>query len=154
MKLVVEGPKIVTLFLEIPYKMNLCPSAPVKLCYTPWNFQGQKPRLSWSPLETVGNANSYFNWPMEFPHYIFSIYTPKKFQVLTGFPIVGRVWGGYPTPPCVQFFRKTPHQTSCSSIGHRLPHLKMKPPTPLKREAPFHEMIPRKSTINNNLKSS
>ena len=32
------------------------------------------------------------------------------------------------------------------------------PPTPppprLKRETPFHEMIPRKTTINNNLKSS
>ena len=39
------------------------------------------------------------------------------------------------------------------------PHLKMKPPIlktfpPLKREASFHEMIPRKSTINNNLKSN
>ena len=45
--------------------------------------------------------------------------------------------------------------------GHPLPHLKVKPthlknkpPTPLKRETPFHEMIPRKITINNNLKSS
>ena len=27
-------------------------------------------------------------------------------------------------------------------------------PPPLEREAPFHEMIPRKSTVNNNLKSS
>ena len=40
------------------------------------------------------------------------------------------------------------------------PHLKMKPAPsekqtlPLKREAPFHEMIPRKSTIYNILKSS
>ena len=25
-------------------------------------------------------------------------------------------------------------------------------PLPLKREAPFHEMIPSKSTLNNNLK--
>ena len=31
-------------------------------------------------------------------------------------------------------------------------YLKMKPP-PLKPEAPFHEMIPRKSTIKNNLTS-
>ena len=152
MKLIVEGPKIVTLFLEIPYKMKLCPSAPVKLCYTPWNFQGQKPRLSWSPLETVGNANSYFNWPLELPHYIFSIYTPKKFQVLTGFPIVGRAWGGcspYPT----MFLKTLPHQTWCSSMGRPPHHLNMKPPTPLKCEAPYHETIPRKSTINNNLKS-
>ena len=29
-----------------------------------------------------------------------------------------------------------------------------KTPTPLKREVPFHEMIPRKNTLNNNLKSS
>ena len=37
------------------------------------------------------------------------------------------------------------------------PHLKMKRPpplTPLKHETPFHEMIPTKSTINNNLGSS
>ena len=38
-------------------------------------------------------------------------------------------------------------------------HLKMKPPhlkntDLLKREAPFHEMIPKKSTIKNNLKSA
>ena len=38
------------------------------------------------------------------------------------------------------------------------PHLKLEPPPfwktthPLKREAPFNEMIPRKSNINNNLK--
>ena len=153
MKLIVEGPKIVTLFLEIPYKMKLCPSALVKLCYTPWNFQGQKPRLSWSALETMGNANSYFNWPLEFPHYIFSIYTPKKSQVLTGFPIVGRTWGGCP-PLCYNFFEKLPIKPDAPPWGTPTPHLKMKPPNPLKHEAPFHEMIPRKSTINNNLKSS
>ena len=40
------------------------------------------------------------------------------------------------------------------------PHLKMKPPssdkqtTPIETWIPFHEMISRKSTINNNLKSS
>ena len=28
------------------------------------------------------------------------------------------------------------------------------PPRPLKHETPFHELIPRKSTINNHLKSS
>ena len=125
MKLIVEGPKIVTLFLEIPYKMKLCPSALVKLCYTPWNFQGQKPRLSWSPLETVGNANSYFNWPLELPHYIFSIYTPKKFQVLTGFPIVGRAWGGCPPYPTI--FLKTPPSNLMPLHGA--------PPAPLKNEA-------------------
>ena len=44
--------------------------------------------------------------------------------------------------------------------GTPLPHLKMKlppsekQPPPLKHDTPFYEMIPRKSTINNNLKSS
>ena len=41
----------------------------------------------------------------------------------------------------------------------RTPHLKMKPPPPLKREAlkreaPIKNVILRNSTINNNLKSS
>ena len=64
-------------------------------------------------------------------------------------------------PPILQFFsKKKPHQNQCSLMGCT-PHLKMKPPPsekqpshPLKCEAPFHEIIPRKSTINNNLKSS
>ena len=54
-----------------------------------------------------------------------------------------------------------PHQNWCPPWGAPPPpHLKMKPAPsekqtlPLKREAPFHEMIPRKSTINNILKSS
>ena len=34
----------------------------------------------------------------------------------------------------------TPH------LKMKLPHLKNTPPPPLKSEAPFHEMIPRKST--------
>ena len=135
MKLIVEGPKIVTLFLEIPYKMKLCPSAPVKLYYTPWNFQGQKPRLSWSPLETVGNANSYFNWPLELPHYIFSIYTPKKFQVLTGFPIVGRAWGvggGGGVPPILRFFqKKNTIKTDVPPWGTPCPTQKWSHPPPI-----------------------
>ena len=153
MKLIVEGPKIVTLLLEIPYKMKLCPSAQVKLCYTRWNFQGQKPRLSWSPLETVGNANSYFNWPLELPHYIFSIYTPKKFQVLTGFPIVGTAWGDAP-PSILQFFSKNPPSNLMPFHGAPPTQLKNDATHPIEREAPFHEIIPRKRTINNNLKSS
>ena len=36
--------------LEIPDKMKLRPSALEKLCYTPWNSQNQKPRLSSAPL--------------------------------------------------------------------------------------------------------
>ena len=62
-------------------------------------------------------------------------------------------------PPILQFFLKPPPSKSISPIG-RTPHLNIKAshlknnPPPLKREAPFHEMIPRKSTINSNLKSS
>ena len=69
-------------------------------------------------------------------------------------------------PPIQRFFFEKPHQNQCPPMGHQPPpHLKMKPPLSekqplpppsplLKREVPFHEMIPRKSTINNNLKSS
>ena len=51
----------------------------------------------------------------------------------TGFPIVG----GGGAPPSYNFFEPPPP-----------------PPAPLRHETAFHEMIPRKSTINNNLKSS
>ena len=49
----------------------------------------------------------------------------------TGFPIVG---GEVPPHPTI--------------------FLNLPPPAPLGHETAFHEMIPRKSTINNNLKSS
>ena len=64
-------------------------------------------------------------------------------------------------PPILQFFLKSPHQNQCPPYGAPPPPLKNKAPPPsekrpppLKREALFHEMIPRKSAINNNLKSS
>ena len=66
--------------------------------------------------------------------------------------------GGTPSPS-YNFFQKPPIRTDAPPMGHthhlkmKPPHLKNKPPS-LKCEAPFHEMIPRKSTINNNLKSS
>ena len=64
-------------------------------------------------------------------------------------------------PVILWFFLKPPshlHQNWCPPMGGH-PHLKMKPPIwktipPLKPETPFHEMIPRRSTTNNNLKSS
>ena len=72
----------VTLSLEIPDKMKLHPLALEKLCYTPRNFQGQKPGLSWSPLEMpflflIDLWNCYI---MLFQ------YNPKKFQVLNPLP--------------------------------------------------------------------
>ena len=61
------------------------------------------------------------------------------------------------------FFEPSPSSKVMAPMVHTS-HLKMKRPLPqsekqaplpsLKREAPFHEMIPRKSTIINNLKSS
>ena len=71
------------------------------------------------------------------------------------------VWGGHGRAPLtiLRFFEPPPPSKPMPPMGHT-PHLKMKLPLsekqtlPLKREAPFHKMIPRKSTINNNLKSS
>ena len=62
------------------------------------------------------------------------------------------------------FFENPPTKTDVPPMGHPL-HLKMKPPLDLrnkppppppslKHETPVHEMIPRKSTVNNNLKPS
>ena len=76
-----------------------------------------------------------------------------------GITIVVAGHGGHP-PHLTIFFRKPPHQNRCPPMGHPL-HLKIKSPPPsekqpppLKRQVPFHEVIPRKSTINDNLKSS
>ena len=56
-------------------------------------------------------------------------------------------------PPPYDLFEKPPSKPmppmGCTPHEKTTPH-----PLPLKRQAPFHEMIPRKSTINNNLKSS
>ena len=51
------------------------------------------------------------------------------------------------------------HQNRCPPWGippikNEVPPSEKQPSLPLKREAPFHEMIPRKITININLKSS
>ena len=47
-----------------------------------------------------------------------------------------------------------PHQNWCPPLKMKShPSEKQPPSPPLKRETPFHEIIPRKSTINNNLKS-
>ena len=58
--------------------------------------------------------------------------------------------------PILQFFSNPPPIKTDAPHG-AFPHLKMKPPPsekypPLKRETPFHEMIPRKSTLNKNSK--
>ena len=57
-----------------------------------------------------------------------------------------------------EFFRNPPHQNwyppwDIPRLKNEAPHLKNNPP-PLKHEAPYHEMIPRKCTINNDLKSA
>ena len=67
--------------------MKIHSSALEKLCYTPWNIQGQKPRLSWLPLEMpILFLIDLWNF-----HIIFFQYTPKKFQVLN-------------PPTCLEFF--------------------------------------------------
>ena len=72
---------------------------------------------------------------------------------------IGRAWGG--ASSILRFFLKPPPPTKTDAFPWGTPHLKIKPhpsekqpPPQLKHETPFHEMIPRKSTINNNLKSS
>ena len=71
--------------------------------------------------------------------------------------------GGMGAPTSIlQFFSKPPPPHYQNWCRHELTpsHLKMKPPSdlknnpPLKHETPFHEIIPRNSTINNNLQSS
>ena len=61
--------------------------------------------------------------------------------------------GGGCTPYLTIFFKDPPsHQNQCPLMEHP-PLLKNEAP-PLKHEKPFHEMILRKNTINNNLESS
>ena len=87
-----------------------------------------------------------------------------KFQdYFTGFPIFRGAWQA--PPSSYNFFLKLPSiktdypHEGAPPLKNEAPHLKNNTPPPppsppLKHEAPFHEMIPRKSTINNNLKSS
>ena len=81
---------------------------------------------------------------------------------LAGFPIVGGIGGwGAPIPHPTIFF-ETPPSKAMPPMGC-IPPLKYEAPPPsekqtptpppLKSEAPFHKMILRKSTINNNLES-
>ena len=70
----------------------------------------------------------------------------------------GGAWGAWGHPPSYWFFRKPPTKTNAPS-GVTTPPLKnevlpSEKETPsLKDETPFHEMIPRRSIINNNLES-
>ena len=72
----------------------------------------------------------------------------------------GGTWGG--APPLIQRFffwnprpsKPMPHMGHPPPINNEVPPSEKQPSPPLKREAPFHEMIPRKITINSNLKSS
>ena len=82
-----------------------------------------------------------------------------KWCMLSGFPTMG---GGHPPPPSNDFFWKPPSKLM-PPMGYPpyknedAPIWKTTPPPshpPLKHEVPFHEIIPRKGTVNNNLKSS
>ena len=67
-------------------------------------------------------------------------------------------WGVSPHPTI--FFETSPPPSKQMpipihpSLKNEAPRSEKQPPPALKREVSFHEMIPRKSTINNNLKSS
>ena len=74
--------------------------------------------------------------------------------------MAGRGMGGRPPHPTTFFEPPPPIKSNAPPMGSPLlkneaphPNLKTTPPA-LKSEAPFHEMIPRKSKINNNLISS
>ena len=94
--------------------------------------------------------NNLHNWPKWKNYFYYNLVcTPLKFLLW------GR--GGLNLQPN---FQKGGDLTGPPNpMGHPPPHLKMKQPPsekfpPLKRQIPFHKMIPRKSTINNNLNSS
>ena len=114
------------------------PLSPGKIVLHPMELPGPKTKTF---LITPGNVNSYFNWPLEFPHYIFSTY-PQQISSSYRVSHIGESMGGALPHPKI-FFSKTLHQNWCPSMGHS-PHLKMSPP-PSKRKALFHEMILRKS---------
>ena len=71
----------------------------------------------------------------------------------------GGAWGGG-APSILRFFSNPLPSPQNQCPPWASPHLKMKPPssdkqtTPIETWIPVHEMISRKSTINNNLKSS
>ena len=71
------------------------------------------------------------------------------FQHLTGFLIVGDGEGSNPTTKT-----NAPHGAPPPPLKNEASPTSEKQTHPLKHELPFHEMIPRKTTINNNLKSS
>ena len=93
---------------------------------------------------SYNNENSYFNAPLSDTNW-------NEFYVKMG---EWGAWGarGAPPPQSNNFFENSTIKTNVTPWV-ATSHLKMKPP-PLKCEAPFHEIIPRKSTIINNLKSS
>ena len=66
--------------------------------------------------------------------------------------------GGRGAEGSYKFFRNPPHQNwyppwGIPPLKNEAPHLKNNLP-PLKHEAPYHEMIPRKCTINNDWKTA
>ena len=87
-------------------------------------------------------------------HYL--IYTFNDMQINTGFPIVGGGGSMGCTPSILPFFFEKTRPPKPMPPHGAPSHLKMKPPIwktpPYWNMTRFHEMIPRKSTINNNLK--
>ena len=70
-----------------------------------------------------------------------------------GFPIVGG-HGGDAHPHLMIFFENPPTKTDALPLKNEPLPSEKETPLPLKHETSFHEMIPRKNTINNILESS
>ena len=72
-------------------------------CGTPWKFHAQKPRLMEIPheylLEHPWKFHFFFNWPLEFPHFLSSI--PLEIPCLQP--------PTHPLPPSVCFFSGIAH---------------------------------------------
>ena len=108
-----------------------------------------------SKIYQFNHFNGLWKWPQKKRSLKLNFTTP-----LQGFPWCGGggAWGVSPHPTI--FFETPPLKLMPPHGATPCLHLKMKPPIwktnappplPLKRKAPFHEMIPGKSTINNNL---
>ena len=133
-------------FLQLlpPLKMFLFPTLIKQWAFYTWKIKIQ-----------VKTVNSCFFTCMQLQNAV------KHFKFKSQYSGFSKVGGGGASPSSppsyIFFWPPLPHQNWCSSWGAPSP-LKNEAwtsentPPPLKHEAPFHEMIPRKSTINNNFK--
>ena len=124
------------------------------------------PRMIWSLVPPCNRLHKFSSKVSSLKSFLGSSFWKKKSLHTQGSRVchsvggMGRrcLWGAHLHP--MSFLKSSPSKPM-PPLDAPLTHLKMKPPSPtekqtplLKLEAPYHEMIPRKSRINNNLKSS